>query len=404
MDAAPKTPDNEPFDFGAMASMNSTTAEVTKPDDDIPLPSESAAPVDNTNTAEPVKDDEDDLVIGGQLDAISPVPQPAENAPAPSEPTAPEPVTVQAPTEGTNASGDSDAGSRTDENNLQNPHDPRLAAGNAASQQAAAEKEQMRRAPQSGGGNGPGIGGAIAGAGAGAVSLVAGGFKLLRNGVKNAAAHDESLPKRMSVAETLANRDPKRAAAYYENAGDKVVAEKFYRQHYNGLGRALSEARDAERAYQESKSELRDVMERSPLKELAKQNNTSIGDLIHGVKGGTIKDAAMQTAVQNLLQDKEFTDAEEKTFAAANNFAQKRDKATMHMEAIDTSHPDRADTNIRRQELSNLSDGMKDDEVSKASNKMKKVLDEIESMASALKAMIKKTIEQVGSMFKQQPK
>lgn len=395
------TPAGQPFDpFAGMAAMNSTTASDAPPDDGYVPPVEDTAKA--SQTAETAKeDDEDDLVVGQQLDAVA----------APSQASAPQDSGSQtstassdaAPASETGGSTDNDAGTDADhqQEDAHGSHgpnggqiDPRMLAA-----AAAAEKAGQR---QGGGGGGPGLSGLIAGAATGTVGLIGGGFKMLGNGVKALNRTDASLPKRKTVGEMIATRDPVKAETYYENAGDRVVAEKIYRDAFTGMNSAISEAKSAERLFQEGVGEMREVLENSDVKALADAAGTSIGDFIHSVKSGTVSDAAAKAVVQTLEQSSEFKAAEDKIVSAGSTFAEKKDAALAKMATIETSFPDRANTSIKKQQLSDLADGMKGDDVSKASAKVKKIMDEIESMANALKEAIRKALDKVASIF--QPK
>ncbi|MCV9963772.1 hypothetical protein OIU34_18000 [Pararhizobium sp. BT-229] len=396
------TPAGQPFDpFAGMAAMNSTTASETPPDGGYEPPVEDTTKA--SQSAETAKeDDEDDLVVGQQLDSV----------PAPSQASAPQDSGSQtstassnaAPAGETGAAAENDAGTDADQQQEEahgshGPNggqiDPRMLAA-----AAAAEKAGQRQG--GGGGGGPGLSGLIAGAATGTVGLIGGGFKMLGNGVKALNRTDASLPKRKTVGEMIATRDPVKAETYYENAGDRVVAEKIYRDAFTGMNSAISEAKAAERLFQEGVGEMREVLENSDVKALADAAGTSIGDFIHSVKSGTVSDAASKAVVQTLEQSSEFKAAEDKIVSAGSTFAEKKDAALAKMATIETSFPDRANTSIKKQQLSDLADGMKGDDVSKASAKVKKIMDEIEAMANALKEAIRKAIDKVASIF--QPK
>lgn len=401
------TPAAQPFSFAGMAGLSSTTTPETAPDDGYVPPVENDAKVSPT-AAEPKKEhEEDDLVIGEQLDAVSPSSASSNAGETPSNSggaaTGGENDNVS-PAENSDADG-SDSEPAHDEANDGGaaPHggqmDPRLAQQIAAAQ--AAEKAGQR---QGGGGGSPGLSGLIAGAGSAAVAGIGGGFKMLGNGVKAVrGTPDRSRPRPLTVAEKIGTADPNKAEHYWQNeAGDESIREKLYRDAYGGMNSNISEARVAERTFQEGINEMRDVLDRSPLREKAEAAQTSIGDYIHGVKSGTIQDAFAQSMVQTLEQSDDFKAAENKIVSAGKTFEEKADAALTKMKTIETSFPDRADTSLRKQQLSDLADGMKNDDVSKASAKVKKIMDEIESMANALKDAIRKALDKVASIF--QPK
>jgi hypothetical protein len=399
----------QPFDpFAGMASMNSTASEPSPPDDgyepavaDPSKPSQAA-----TATKE---EDEDDLVIGQQLDAVGSPDQTSAAQPAVSHAGA-NTSSVDTPTADHIAvSTDDDSVSTSTAEQENQPDgingqpgstggqiDPRMLAA-----AAAAEKAGQRQA--GGGGGGLGLSGLIAGAATGAAGLIGGGFKMLGNGVKAVRGHsDPSLPRPLTVAERIATADPNKAEHYWQNAGDEAVREKLYRDAFHGMNSAVSEARAAERLFQEGVGDMREVLENSDVKTLADAAGTSVGDYINSVKSGTIKDAAAQAVVQTLEQSAEFKSAEDKIVSAGTTFAEKKDAALAKMKTIETSFPDRADTSLKKQQLSDIADGMKADDVSKASAKVKKIMDEIEAMANALKDAIRKAIDKVVSVF--QPK
>jgi hypothetical protein len=380
-----------------MGSMNSTTAPETPSDDYVP-PSGDGVPVIPA-AANAAKDDEDDLVVGEQLDTTS-TPSP-ENSPA-SAGVVPASTPGQAGSTAEPAKGNDTNQSETQDEQDQDetadvgsgPVDPRMAQMAAAA--AAAGQRQ-------GGGGSPGITGLIAGAGSTAASLLGGGFKLIGNGIKSVSGHDPSLPKRKTIGERLATRDPVKAEAYYENAGDKVVRERVYRDAFEGMNSSITEARNAERLFQDGVGEMRDVLNNNAdLRAMADDAGTSIGDFVHSVKSGTITAAAAKAVVQTLEQSPEFKAAENKIVEAGTTFGQKQDAALTKMRTIETSFPNRANTSIGKQQLSDLADGMKGDDVSKASSKVKKIMDDIEAMADALKQAIRKTLDKVASIF--QPK
>jgi hypothetical protein len=403
MTTAP-TPATPTFSFAGMASLSSTTAPEKAPDDGYVPPVDSGVPASQTAADPKKEDEEDDLVIGDQLDAVStpsastgssqasgaqsssgtaPVGGTTGNSPAPDNNGSARPDDEPAPEENSDADA-APAGQM----------DPRLAQQIAAAQAAAGQRQG------GGGGGSPGLTGLIAGAGSAAASLVGGSFKLLGNGVKAVRGHsDPSLPRPMTVGEKLATSDPNKAEAYYQNAGDKVVREKLYRDAFVGMNANIAEARVAERAFQDGIGEMRDVLERSPLRDKAEAAQTSIGDYINSIKSGTVQDAAAQTMVQTLEQSADFKAAETKIVDAGMTFGEKKEAALAKMKTIETSFSDRADTSIKKQQLSDLADGMKNDDVGKASAKVKKIMDEIESMANALKEAIRKTIEKVVSVF-----
>lgn len=399
------TPAVQPFSFAGMSALSSTTSPETAPDDGYVPPVESDAKVADVAAETKKEDEEDDLVIGEQLDAVSP-PSTAATSTAAGETPA---NSGGAATGGDNdnaspAETGSDSEPAHEEANDEStaPHggqmDPRLAQQIAAAQ--AAEKAGQR---QGGGGGSPGLSGLIAGAASGTVGLLGGGFKMLGNGVKAVRGRpDPSLPRPMTVAEKIASADPNKAEAYWQNAGDEAVREKLYRDAFTGMNANIAEARVAERAFQEGINEMRDVLEGSPLREKAEAAQTSIGDYVNSVKSGTIQDAAAQSMVQALEQSEDFKAAENKIVSAGRTFEEKADAALTKMKTIETSFPDRADTSLKKQQLSDIADGMKNDDVSKASAKVKKIMDEIESMANALKEAIRKAIDKVVSIF--QPK
>ncbi|MCZ7861629.1 hypothetical protein O9X98_09465 [Agrobacterium salinitolerans] len=399
------TPAVQPFSFAGMAGLSSTTSPETAPDDGYVPPVENDAKVSPT-AAEPKKeDDEDDLVIGEQLDAVSP-PSASTNAdetPSNSGATTGGENDSVTPSESNDTAGSDNEPAPEEANDGGSaPHggqmDPRLAQQIAAAQ--AAERGGQR---QGGGGGSPGLSGLVAGAASGTVGLLGGGFKMLGNGIKAVrGTPDRSLPRPLTVAEKIGTADPNKAEAYWQNAGDESVREKIYRDAFEGMNSNIAEARGAERAFQEGINEMRDVLERSPLREKAEAAQTSIGDYVHGINSGTIQDAAAKAMVQTLEQSDDFKAAESKIVSAGKTFEEKADAALTKMKTIETSFPDRADTSLKKQQLSDIADGMKNDDVSKASAKVKKIMDEIESMANALKEAIRKALDKVVSIF--QPK
>ncbi|MBY3433160.1 hypothetical protein HFN89_03055 [Rhizobium laguerreae] len=400
--ASAAKPAPQPFDFGGMGSMNSTTSPHGSDDGYVP-PVDNGVQAQQTSTAAAAKkdDEDDDLVVGQQLDQVSPAPQ-GTAATTVATPLVPSDSgdAGNGSTADNNASGDTGADADDDasaERGGGGPVDPRMAQYMAA--QKAAENAGQR---QGGGGGSPGLSGLVMAAGTGAAALTTGGFKMLANGVKAVAGHDASLPKRKTIGEFLATRDPNKADSYYQGAGDKVVAERIYRDAFNGMNANITEARQAERQFQEGVGEMRDVLNNSDVKAFADAANTSIGDYIHSVKSGTIVDAAGQAAVQTLEQSTDFKAAEDKIVSAGTTFAQKQDAALAKMATIENSFPDRANTQMKKQQLSDLADGMKGDDVSKASAKVKQIMDEIDKLANAIKEAIRKTIDKVASMF--QPK
>jgi hypothetical protein len=402
--SAPK-PASQAFDFGDLGSMNSTTATTQSDDGYVP-------PVDNGIQAQPkvttpaakVDDDDDDLVVGQPLDQTSgPSPTAAPQAPAGTTGNAGGASTGTADTDSDNTA-DNDGSSNDAENDASDTADhggqvdPRMAQYMA--QQKAAEQAGQRQG--GGGGGSPGLSGLVMAAGSGAAALTAGGFKMLSNGVKAINGHDPSRPARKTVGEFLATRDPNNAEAYYSRAGDKVVSNRIYRDGYHGMHDSFVEAKAAEALFQEGVGEMRDILNNSDVKALADAANSSIGDYIHDVKSGKIVEAAAQAAVQTLEQSTDFKAAESKIVSAGETFGQKQEAALAKMATLENSFPGKADTQMVKNELASLADGMKGDDVSKASAKVKKIMDDIEKMANAIKEAIRKTIDKVASLF--QPK
>ncbi|MDW9478761.1 hypothetical protein GOB57_08590 [Sinorhizobium meliloti] len=392
--------------FAGMAALSSSTSAETPPDDGYVPPIEVDAKGSQA-TAEVKKDDEEeDLVIGEQLDSVS-----APSASTASPPFAETPSNSVAPANedtGNFPAADSDtagpeiASSEEDANEVGGlggrQMDPRM-----AQQLAAQAAERAGQRPGGSGGGSPGLSGLVMAGGSAISAGIGGTFKMLGNGVKAVRGYsDPSLPKPMTVGERIAMADPVKAETYYRNAGDKVVREKLYRDAFEGMNASIAGAREAERAFQDGVGEMREVLANSDVKALAEAAGTSVGDYIHSVKSGTIQDAAAQAIVQTLEQSSDFKAAEEKIVSAGTTFAEKKDAALAKMATIETSFPDRADTSIKKQQLSDLADRMKGDDVSKASAKVKKIMDEIEAMANALKEAIRKALDKVASIF--QPK
>lgn len=403
--SAPK-PASQAFDFGDLGSMNSTTA-IAQPDDGYVPPVDSGiqAQPKVTTAAAKVEDDDDDLVVGQQLDQTSgPSQATAPQGPADTTGTAGGTAAGTADTDNDNTAdndgsgndADNDASNTADHDGAGGHVDPRMAQYLA--QQKAAEQAGQRQ----GGGGSPGLSGLVMAAGSGAAALTAGGFKMLANGVKAINGHDPSRPARKTVGEFLATRDPNNAEAYYSRAGDKVVSNRIYRDAYHGMHDNFVEAKAAEALFQEGVGEMRDILNNSDLKALADAAESSIGDFIHDVKSGKIVSAAATTAVQTLEQSTDFKAAENKIVSAGETFGQKQEAALAKMATLENSFPGKADTQMVKNELASLADGMKGDDVSKASAKVKKIMDDIEKMANAIKEAIRKTIDKVASLF--QPK
>lgn len=414
MEAAPQseTP-KATFDFGGMSNLTSSSDE-ERPLENIPPPGgEAEAPsVENEAVAPaaPEEDDEDDLVVGEQLDSISPpvaaAPSPASVTPPPFSAAAssgapwknassfsPAPAAAAAPSQ----PDDGDISAHGSSDSMKNPNDPRLVSHMGAGRNEAEQRAQERMAAMSrqggGGGGSPGLSGLVAGAVGGTFKLIGGGFKALKPTV------DPSIPRPMSIAERRANRDPKTAAEYYRNAGDETLREKIYRDHFSGMTSAIEDASAAEVKFQEGLGKFNDVLHNSPVKAMADAAQTSIGDYILAVKSGTIQDAAAQAVVQNLEQDRDFIAAESTLVSAGNEFKAKAADAVKKMDYIDTAFPGRLDTTMRKQQLSDMADGMKNDEMSKASSKVKAIMDDIEKIAKAIKDAIMGVVNKVASMF-----
>jgi hypothetical protein len=402
--ASASKPASQAFDFGDLASMNSTTAAAQTDDGYVP-PVDSGIPAQPKVTAAAAKvdDDDDDLVVGQPLDQASGPAQPAApQAPAGATGNTGATAAAVASTDNDNTTENdgsgNDADNDADHGGAGGQVDPRMAQYMA--QQKAAEQAAQRQG--GGGGGSPGLSGLVMAAGSGAVALTAGGFKMLSNGVKAINGHDPSRPARKTVGEFLATRDPNNAEAYYSRAGDKVVSNRIYRDSYHGMHDNFVEAKAAEALFQEGVGEMRDILNNSGIKALADAANSSIGDYIHDVKSGKIVEAAAQVAVQTLEQSTDFKAAESKIVSAGETFGQKQEAALAKMATLENSFPGKADTQMVKNELANLADGMKGDDVSKASAKVKKIMDDIEKMANAIKEAIRKTIDKVVSLF--QPK
>ncbi|MCS4089841.1 hypothetical protein [Rhizobium sp. BK176] len=407
--ASAAKPASQAFDFAGMGSMNSTTA-TTVPDDGYVPPVDSGVPAQpkSTTPATPVEEDDDDLVVGQPLDQTSgasqttapqaPVAATTGNAGGSAAGTGDTDNGNTADNDGSDNNADNDAGNDAGHDGAGGQVDPRMAQYMA--QQKAAEQAGQRQG--GGGGGSPGLSGLVMAAGSGAAALTVGGFKMLSNGVKAINGHDPSRPARKTIGEFLATRDPNNAEAYYSRAGDKVVSNRIYRDAYHGMHDNFVEAKAAEALFQEGVGEMRDILNNSDVKALADAADSSIGDYIHDVKSGKIVSAAATTAVQTLEQSTDFKAAESKIVSAGETFGQKQEAALAKMATLENSFPGKADTQMVKNELANLADGMKGDDVSKASAKVKKIMDDIEKMANAIKEAIRKTIDKVASLF--QPK
>nr|WP_250808006.1 hypothetical protein [Neorhizobium tomejilense] len=398
MEAAQPTTPTTSFDFGSMSGVVSSSAKPDDLIDDRPpaveVPAEPA--VDASAASAKPEEDEDDLVVGDQLDSV---PASASTSGLSSTGSssagevAAEPVaTTEDATQ--EVSDDADVGTRGSDAVMQNPMDPRLAALAAAGRQEV-DQRQTERAANGGGRGGAGLGlGAAIGAG------LAGSFKLVGNGLKAINGHDPSKPKSMGIMERRANRDPISAEQYYRNAGDKRLREKIYRDAHDGINLDLSAAATAERAFQDHVTRFNDLLQDSPVKDLAEKAQTSVGDFIHAVNSGTIKDAAAKAVVTTLQQNPDFLTAEKGVLDAANTFKQKSQDAIRKLDSVDAAFPGRLDTNLRRQQISSLADGMQNDEASKASSKIKQTMDELQKLAEAIKKIVMDVVNSVTSAFK----
>lgn len=396
------TPVKKGFDFGIMGSLPSAVPSVEEqfgPPPEAEPVVVSAEAVSTEGEKKP-EEDEDDLVVGSQLDDM-PVRSESTTSAADTVVSATQEETVTAVPEADGPTDSDDPLVHGDTATLQNPNDPRLSALSAAGRQEAQQRMQERQAMQGmqgggragGGGGGMGIGAAI---GTGLV----GGFKLLKNGVHALAAGDPSLPKRMSIAERRAMRDPVKAQEYFARSGEETLRESIYRDGYKELHSLVAGAKSAEREFHKGVEDMQNVLRDSPLKQMADDAKTSIGDYIHGIKSGTIQNAAAAALVQNLEQDSRFTGAEKTIIDAGRNFREKSEAALKQMDNLDTAFPGRLNTNLHRQQLANSSDGMKNDEVAKASSKVKEIMDDLAKLADAIKKAIMSVVDKVGSIFK----
>jgi hypothetical protein len=400
--ASATKPASQAFDFADMGSM--TSATTAQPDDGFVPPKDSGViSQPKSSTPDPkVEEEDDDLVVGPQLDATSGIsPAAAPQAPADTNGNTGGNAGGTTTTENNNTADNDGEGNDADnapENGGDGGQvDPRVAQYMA--QKAAAEQSQKGGG---GGGGSPGLSGLVMATASGAAGLVGGGFKMLQNGVKAATGHDPSRPARKTVGEFLATRDPNKAEDYYARAGDRVVSDRIYRDAYNGMHDNWKDAKAAERQFQEGVGEMRDILNNSDVKALADAAQSSVGDFIHDVKSGKIVTAAATAAVQTLEQSTDFKAAENKIVSAGQTFGEKQDAALSKMVTLENSFPGKANTQMVKNELATLADGMKGDDVSKASAKVKQIMDEIEKMANAIKEAIRKTIDKVASLF--QPK
>jgi hypothetical protein len=395
MEAAAATP-AKPFDFAAMSKVVTSSARQEVIEDDRP-PAEDVIVTPETSPAESKEevkpeDDEDDLVVGNQLDSVGT-----------SASVSPDTVTPPAPSSADggassadDAPSESEIGTRGSADTLQNPMDPRMAALASAGRQEMEQRQQERGASPAGGRGGPGGLGIGAALGAG----IAGTFKLLGNGLRAVHNPDPSKPTPMGVMERRAARDPVKAAEYYNGKGDKVLSEKYYRDQHGTITAGMSSAKAAELEFQTRVTDFNEFLQQSPVAPLAAAAQSSVGDFIHDVKSGTIKDAAAKSVVATLQQDPAFLSAEKGVLEAASGFKQKVGEVTKALDSVDAAFPGRMDTNLRRQQIADMASGMQNDEVAKASSKIKQTMDELSRLAEAIKKVVMDVVHSVGSAFK----
>lgn len=396
------------FDFSGMDEM--PVVSVVEEDDYRP---ENDAPAATAQSSEaevklPLVDDEDDIEVGEQLDAVSSSVSTA--APADQSITAPSPApaAVQASSQST-SSNDADVDAHSDP--VQTPDSssddasaraadapPRPRAPTDTERRAYEEMQRRQQNTQGGGGGGSAIGAIVGAAAAG----VGGGFKLLGNGLKGGLSKDGTRPVGPGFRERLALRDPVKAEEYYARAGETVIHNKIYRDAYEGLNRSFGSAEKSAAEYARGVEIFNDAVktaaEGTPLKDMAAKAGTSIGDYVNAVTSGSIKDAAAAALVKGLGQEPKVVAARNGLEASSSAFKKNAESVMKHVGTLETNFPGKVNTEMRMDQMDRMVKDMTSTSPTAVDDKVKKIMDEIAEMARDIADTLRKIIEKVASV------
>ena len=243
---------------------------------------------------------------------------------------------------------------------------------------------------------------AAAGAVAGGSAL--GGFASLFKSRGNGLGKKPQLnskPKRMSLAERAANKDPKKAANYYKTASDDIIREKLYRDNYLGINEGMVNAEEAKSRYisgvKDFNEKVASVAGGTELAKLAEANDTSIGDYINAVTSGTVKDAAAQSIIKDLGQNSEVKTAQDNLFKASGDFKESVKGINKKAETLATNFPGRADMDLRASQLKQMAEEIGEQSPTKINEKIKKLKKEMDEFIKGILESLKNVAQAVAS-------
>lgn len=421
--------------FAAMA----TIANAPDVQDDMP-------PVMPPAASASIEDSEDDLEIGGPIDAdaspegetreaggeTSSVPEEDEDdievgeqidiAPG-DEGTAENGRMVEASADASEAAASGDATLGEAVLSLDEAASP-------AGQDGRAERmaQMAARAPGGFGGGGsnpsPAVIGALAGAGLGALAAgpaaavggaalgaagAAGGFRVVSDNIKRASGRkaDPNAPTRMSLAERLANRDPETAEKYYARAGREAIRNKVYRDAYHGVDQALDEAVDAGRDFATGVSEYNAAVLKAAagteLASMAEKDGSQVADYLRKVVDGRVSDAKARSIAKSLGDDAAVSGRREALLAASRKFMDAKERAVRHADSLDANFPGKVDTGHKLERLGKIAEKMAEQDPMAVDDKIKKMMEEIRDFAAKIAEMVRAAIEKVAQAVSRGP-